>query len=106
MTSRPLISDDAWICIGERLKLSSREVEIAKGVLRDEKESAIGRELGISAHTVHTHLERLYRKLQVCSRLELAMRLALHQNEFIAEPHSALLPICGTRSAGECPLRS
>ena len=36
----------------------------------------MGVNLGISPHTVHTHLERLYRKLGVGSRVALTTKIA------------------------------
>lgn len=55
--------------------LSRREREIAALLLTDAKECAIAAHLGISPHTVHTHVARLYRKLGVASRLQLAVWL-------------------------------
>jgi DNA-binding CsgD family transcriptional regulator len=36
-----------------------------------EDEQGLATSLGISRHTIHTHLERLYRKLRVNSRSQL-----------------------------------
>jgi DNA-binding CsgD family transcriptional regulator len=55
--------------------LSERERQIAEAVFDDQKESVIAVHLGISSHTVHTHLERLYRKLGVTSRVTLVSRV-------------------------------
>jgi len=55
------------------LRLSRRECEITQAVFDDAKEETIAAGLGISAHTVHTHLERLYRKLGVGSRASLVV---------------------------------
>ncbi len=62
------MSPAQWQEVGARLKLSDRELEVVIGVFDDLKEAAIATRLGISAHTVHTHLERLYRKLGVNGR--------------------------------------
>jgi DNA-binding CsgD family transcriptional regulator len=97
------ISELGWRCLARKLKLSDREIEIARAVLKDQTERAIARRLGISPHTVHTHLERLYRKLQVSSRLELAVRLFQTLLMLTAEPGSPLPPVCGRRAAGRCP---
>jgi len=99
----PVFSPEVWGSLAERLSLSRREVDVAKLVLKDRKELAIAMDLGISQHTVHTHLERLYRKMGVSSRLELAVRLVQCHHQLVTEPGSALDPICARREAGECP---
>ena len=40
-------------------------------------EESIGRQLEISSHTVHAHINRLYSKLQVKSRSELIVHVFL-----------------------------
>jgi DNA-binding CsgD family transcriptional regulator len=57
-----------WEAISERLKLSTREAQISKFVLENCSEIEIANQLLISPHTVHSHLERLYRKLRIQSR--------------------------------------
>jgi DNA-binding CsgD family transcriptional regulator len=66
---------DRWSVISAQLELSNREMQIVALILHDEAEASIARELGISSHTVHTHLERLYRKVNVSSRCELVLRV-------------------------------
>lgn len=100
------LSPEAWDYLAHRLGMSHRERQIAQGILADRKELAIAHHLGVSAHTVHTHLERLYRKLGVGSRLQLATFLAWRHVQWTAEPDSPLPPICGDRTAGRCPLNS
>ena len=68
-----LLSDHAWTEIGRSLKLSVRELEIARGVFNNQIESAIAQNLAISSHTVHTHLNRLFKKLWVTTRTELIL---------------------------------
>lgn len=94
----------AWQAIAGRLQLSPRELEIATCILRDLKESAIARQIGISTHTVHTHLERLYHKLSVNSRVELVVRMFQTYLELVNEPGSTLPPLCGNRADSRCPL--
>lgn len=94
------------MCLADRLKLSPRETEIARAVVEGKGEHGISLQLGISSHTVHTHLERLYRKLRVNSRAELVVGLARCQFEMMGEPDSPLPPLCRHRAAGECPLDS
>jgi len=69
------VPDPVWMTIVESLRLSAREAEIARLLLDDATEGAIADALSISPHTVHTHLERLYRKLQVKSRCQVVTRI-------------------------------
>jgi AraC-like DNA-binding protein len=52
----------------------------------DLSEDQIARELGISAHTVHTHFERVYRKLGVRSRCQLIVSLFRAYSRLPAAP--------------------
>ncbi len=72
---RDMFSEQQWGSIVGALHLSGREFQIVQCVFDGEQESVIARELSISAHTVHTHLERLYHKLSVCNRAELLLRI-------------------------------
>jgi DNA-binding CsgD family transcriptional regulator len=72
---RTVFSEDAWARLSSVLALSARESEILKAVFEDQKESCIAANLRISSHTVHTHIERIYRKLRVSSRVELVVRV-------------------------------
>ncbi len=72
---RCLFSDEQWNSIATSLKLSAREFQIVQAIFDNEIEAAIGVQLGISSHTVHTYLERLYRKLGVGSRCGLLVRV-------------------------------
>ena len=70
---RSILPYDAWKVIANSLSISNRELQIIQGIFDDRKELAIADELKISMHTVHTHLERLYRKLGVSSRVALVL---------------------------------
>jgi DNA-binding CsgD family transcriptional regulator len=72
---RAVFPDDVWRDLAKELRLSGRESEILLGIFDDQKESSIAATLGISTHTVHSHLERLYRKLRVSSRVTLVVRV-------------------------------
>ena len=67
--------DREWRSIGRSLKLSPRELQIVRCLFDDDTEAAIALRLGISSHTVHTYLERLYRKVGVSSRVALVVRV-------------------------------
>ena len=70
---RSILTYDGWRIIAQSLRISNRELQIIQGIFDDRKEFAIADELKISVHTVHTHLERLYRKLGVSSRVALVL---------------------------------
>jgi DNA-binding NarL/FixJ family response regulator len=70
---RSILPPDAWEVIANSLRISGRELQIIQEIFDDRKELAIADELEISIHTVHTHLERLYRKLGVSSRVTLVL---------------------------------
>ena len=72
---RSILPYDAWRVIANALRISDRELQIVQGIFDDRKEFAIADELKISVHTVHTHLERLYRKLGVSSRVGLVLSI-------------------------------
>jgi DNA-binding NarL/FixJ family response regulator len=100
-----MFSERAWQEIARSLKLSSRELQIVRKVFDDHTEFAIADDLSVSPHTVHTHCERLYRKLAVTDRVKLVLRIT---DEFLAlttAPGTILPPICANRAAGRCPLR-
>jgi DNA-binding CsgD family transcriptional regulator len=56
-----------------RLGLSRREAQIVALVIRGQSNSEIAQSLGLSRHTVKTHLERILEKLGVHSRTEVAV---------------------------------
>jgi DNA-binding NarL/FixJ family response regulator len=68
-----LLRGDEWRRAERALQLSGREVDISRAIFEDLTEAEIAEELGISPHTVHTHVERLYRKLRVGSRTQLVL---------------------------------
>lgn len=53
--------------------LSSREMEILRGIARGASNKEIGRELGIAETTVKVHVQNLLRKLQVSTRVHAAV---------------------------------
>ena len=98
------ISAAVWQRLAEHLKLSQRELQIVQCIVKGEKEILIARHLRMSRHTVHTHMERLYAKLAVQSRVELVVAIFTHFLAMTADMDSRLPPICGRAAAGQCPL--
>jgi len=82
------LSDEQITALASALRLSPRETEILRCLLRDEGRAAIAETLGISSHTVHAYLGRLYRKVNVRSR-----------SQFIVRVFAELLCLPGTESA-------
>jgi len=100
-----MFSEHAWREIARSLRLSGRELQIVRAVFDDHTESAIAANLHVSPHTIHTHCERLYRKLGVTDRVRLVLRI---MGEFIAltlAAGSVMPPICPTQAAGRCPFQ-
>ena len=64
-----------WLCIAESLYLSDRELDVVRGIVGGETEASIAQRLGLSVHTIHSHLDRIFRKLHVNSRCELVTRV-------------------------------
>jgi DNA-binding NarL/FixJ family response regulator len=54
-------------------RLTPRESEIASFIARGKCDKAIARDLNISPHTVKNHLSRIFAKLQISDRFQLAM---------------------------------
>ena len=55
--------------VAARLRLSTREAQIIRGLMTERKDHAIAHQLGVSYNTLRTQLSRLYRKLGVQTRV-------------------------------------
>jgi DNA-binding CsgD family transcriptional regulator len=95
----------AWREIASSLRLSPRELEIVRATFDDRKELAIAADLGIAPRTVHTHIERLHRKLKVADRVQLVLRIMYEYLRLTSSAPGSLPPICPHAAAGCCPLR-
>jgi len=100
-----IFSGHAWNALARSLWLSRRELQIVRGVFDDRTEFAIAADLNISTHTVHTHVERLHRKLAVTDRVALVVRVVEEFLKLTTLPGSVMTPICALRVAGRCPLQ-
>jgi DNA-binding CsgD family transcriptional regulator len=69
------LSEHEWTRLFCELRLSPREQLIAFHLLRGLTERQAAQLVGISPHTVHTHLRNLYRKLGIGGRADLVLRL-------------------------------
>ena len=95
------LPEPAWQSIVRSLGLSDREAQVAGLILGDGScESAMAASLSISPHTVHTHLERIYRKLRVTSRCQVVSRifqLYVHQEAATTQATQALPAVYARR---------
>ena len=70
-----VFSSEEWTGLVGDLDLSRRQAQIAGGLLAALGDKQLARELNISIHTVRTHLNRMFTKLEAQDRVELLMRL-------------------------------
>ena len=59
---------------GQRLALSERELDVVRKVVEGRSNDEIGADLNISSKTVESHLRRIFERVGVASRTELATR--------------------------------
>lgn len=69
-----LFTEEQWNAIFKSFGLSRREQEVVLCLFDDLNEYATAKRLGLAQSTVHTYIERLYRKLGVNSRTQLLLR--------------------------------
>lgn len=67
------LSSDEQAVLWTALGLSAREAQIVVLILERHSDTEIAGQLNISMHTVHSHVERIYRKVKVHSRCELVV---------------------------------
>lgn len=72
-------------------KLTSREYDILLGLVRGESNTQMAERLGIESNTVHTHRQRLYRRLGVHSAQEATLRCFKHRLiDWLDKPNTAV----------------
>ena len=98
-----IFSNLAWEAIARSLKLSARELQIVKGIFDDGTDLGIAQDIGISVHTIRTHVERLHHKLAVMNRPQLLLRIMQEFLMLTASSEHDLPPICAKCAAPGCP---
>jgi len=73
LPARSLLTRSQWQSIAKSLHLSGRECQIVRAIFEGHKETAIAHKLGISPHTVHAYVRRIYGKLDVNCHCELLL---------------------------------
>jgi DNA-binding CsgD family transcriptional regulator len=74
-TGQAVFVPGEWRSLASCLGLSPRECGVVRAVFDGDSEKRTAERLGLSPHTVHTYLWRIYRKLRVQSREELLVRV-------------------------------
>ncbi len=97
-----MLSDHAWIEIASTLGLTKRESQIVQSVFDNLPENEIAKRFRISVHTVHTHLNRLFKKLNVTTRTELVLRVMEQLISLTLSETGTLPPICRRHVGGCC----
>lgn len=79
----PQADDTERVCesAAQDFGLSPREAEILKLIARGHAVDAVAKKLVVSPYTVQTHIQHIYRKMQVHKRSELMDYLNLHRDE-------------------------
>jgi DNA-binding CsgD family transcriptional regulator len=101
-----LLSDLAWHEIGRTLGITKRELQIVQSVFDNQHEADIAKRFKISPHTVHMHLNRLFKKLTVTSRTELVLRIMQEMVTLTLSETAVLPPICPRHQSGDCCLHN
>ena len=99
-----LLSDHAWYEIGRTLGLTRRQLQIVQSVFDNRYEPEIATQFRISPHTVHMHLNRIFKKLNVTSRTELVLRIVELMITLTLSETAVLPPICPRHHTGVCCL--
>lgn len=63
-----MLSDSEWTLLRRKMMLTSREMQVLRGVFAEQTDEAIAATLGITPRTVRAHLENLYRKCRCRTR--------------------------------------
>ena len=58
----------------QKVLLSTRELDVLKGIAYGLSEKKLAEGLSLSVHTIHTHVKKIYRKLHVTSKTEAVLR--------------------------------
>ncbi|MDB6056281.1 MAG: Regulatory protein [Verrucomicrobiales bacterium] len=88
-----MLSKPAWTAIARSCALSPREVQIIRGIFDNHTEHAIAASLGISRHTIHTYLTRIFHKLDATTRTQVVLRIMQRFLFLTAASDKTLRPI-------------
>ena len=101
-----MLSDHAWSEIAKALGITKREMQIIQGVFDNLTQKGIASRLNMNEHTVHTHLNRLFKKLNITTRTELVLRIIEQLVALTLAETGVLPPICPRHHSGACCLHN
>jgi DNA-binding NarL/FixJ family response regulator len=70
-----MLSREGWAQVGDHLGLSNRELDVAILMFEGHARTQIAHRLGCAPGTVRVYIDRLFAKLNVADRLEMALRV-------------------------------
>jgi DNA-binding CsgD family transcriptional regulator len=76
-----LFSEADWLVLGRILRLTKRQLQIARLLSQELSYQQTAQRLGISINTVRMHMRALFRKLNVHGRVGIVLRLAMAQRK-------------------------
>ena len=101
-----ILSDHAWSEIAKALGITKREMQIIQGVFDNHTQQGIASRLNMNEHTAHTHLNRLFKKLNITTRTELVLRIMEQMIALTLAETGVLPPICPRHHRGACRLHN
>jgi DNA-binding CsgD family transcriptional regulator len=101
-----LLTNHAWHEIARTLGISNRELQIVQAVFDNQHEADIAKRFKLSPHTVHMHMNRLFKKLNVKSRTELVLRIVEQMVALTLSETAVLPPICPHQNTGDCRMHN
>jgi DNA-binding NarL/FixJ family response regulator len=70
-----MLSRQGWAQVGDHLGLSDRELNVAILMFEGHARTQIARRLGCAPGTIRVYIDRLFAKLNVADRLDMALRV-------------------------------
>jgi len=101
-----MLSGHAWSEIAKALGITPRELQIIQAVFNNEHEAETAERFKLSPHTVHMHMNRLFKTLAVTSRTELILRIVEALVTLTLSETAILPPICPRHRTGDCCLHN
>ena len=80
-----LLDEEHWFYIQRRLRMSPREVQVAKLVCKGFSNGEIAKNLRIKQGTAKTHLRNIYRRIHVKNKISMLLKIVEQATKFSAK---------------------